>query len=1408
MLKRFIGSTGWKLLAAVMIAGLPSLAQAVKFVPAAKLSAGTNPKAVAVADFNLDGIKDLVIANFNANNVSVLLGKAGGGYQPASTFPVGSGPVAVAVGNLNAPTDPYADIAVANRGSNNVSVLLGDGTGGFTPDNGSPYAVGNSPSDVAFGHFNPPDTRLDLVVSNQGSDNIAILYDYNSTGNYFFFSPQYINVSVGNTVATAPAAMAAGDFIGNNGQWDDLAVANQGSNNITVFVSGNFGINTSKFIISTGIGTGPADVAIGDLDRDGFADDLAVANQASNDVSVLLGNGGGIFTPAAGSPFAAGSAPIALAISDFDGINGPDLAVGNKLSHDVSVLMNNGAGGFMPAAGSPFSAGTNPVSLAVASLNAPVDPYADIAVANEGSNDVSILLNDGLGNFATVGENIGGNSPAAVAVGNLNPLVDPYADLVVANENSNDVSIFLNDGFTAFSGGFGPATNYPAHFGPAGVAIGNLNPVTDPYADLAVANRFSNDVSVLLGDGMGGFGAPAHFAAGITPLSVAIGDLNPLIDPYADIAVANFNSNDVSVFLGDGAGGFAAGSIPTGGTGPAAVTLADINMDTYADLIVANSATNDVSVFLNNGAGGFTAAPGSPFAAGTSPVSVAIGDFDGLNGPDLAVANNGSNDVSILLADGAGGYLTAVNYAVGSSPVAVAVGHFNPPPVLGADMFPDLAVANNGTHDVTILMGDGAGGFTPAPGSPFAAAGSGPSSLAVASLNTLFDPYADLAVANYNSGNVSVLLNVPNQPPTLAVNALLTVQENDPPTAITSAMLQVTDPDNTPAELTFTLLAPPANGSLQNYGVPLIGGNTFSQTDIDLGMLQYQPNTGYFGADSFEFDATDGAVAIAPPAPPGPNHVFDITVTPLAKPPAPTASPNPITVPFNDTLGTTSQISPNDPNAGDTHTYAVTTPAVNGTATMNGAQATYTPATGFAGNDSFVVTVTDNTNRSGTVTIDVTVSHPGLTLVNNTGLTLDEGSGDTPITTAMLQVTDPVTSPTVPTLTYTLVTAPGNGTLKKGAIPNGQPLAVNDTFTQADIDNGLITYMPNAGVSGLDSFVFSVDDGVGGTIGNTNFFITINAVNNPPVPTASPNPVITDEDLPGASLVSPNDPDFGDTHTFTIPAPGNPGAPANGTATVNTVGVVTYTPNPNYNGPDSFDVTVTDQLNASGTVTINVTVNPVNDPPAPTAPPIVTDTQTPGTSQISPNDPDAGDTHTYAVTTPPAMGQATVDAAGLATYTPNGFSTGTDSFVVTVTDAIGATGTVTIDVTVNAAPPPPPTCPSLSLGINANGFVTGNPLTLSASVTPCQNPVVADAYVSVSTPGGASIYLQLGGAFAVVPTPMVTNWTVAPFNGNIFHYVFRGGEPVGTYTVNAFLAQPGTMNVITSAPPVNFSFAP
>jgi hypothetical protein len=358
------------------------------------------------------------------------------------------------------------------------------------------------------------------------------------------------------------------------------------------------------------------------------------------------------FSQPPGSPFATrGDLPLSVAIGDVNLDGQPDVVTANNgcaddgefgCQDDVSVLLGNGSGGLL-ARGTFDADGDELSAVAIGDVNLDGDP--DLVTANEGSNDITILLGNGaaLPNFQSPGLNPGtGSAPVSVAIGDLNG--DGNPDLAAAtNSNSFGVGVLIGDG----TGAFTDADALASGSFPNSIAIGDLD--LDGNPDLATANTNSDDLTVLIGDGAGGFAAPRAFGAGDSPSSVAIGDLNE--DGNPDLATANSSSDEVTVLIGDGAGGFATATDSpfAAGDRPLSVAIADVSLDGHTDLATANIGSDNVTVLIGDGVGGFGEAVASPFAAGDGANSVAVGDLNLDGAPDLATANSGTDSVSFLL---------------------------------------------------------------------------------------------------------------------------------------------------------------------------------------------------------------------------------------------------------------------------------------------------------------------------------------------------------------------------------------------------------------------------------------------------------------------------------------------------------------------------------------------------------------------------------------------------------------------------------------------------------------------------------------------------------------------------------------------------------------------------------------
>ncbi len=310
---------------------------------------------------------DLVTANVAGNNVSILLGSGTGTFAPAVNYAVGSGPQAVCSADFNG--DGKMDVASVNTSGNTVSILLGSGTGTFAP--AVNYAAGSSSNAIFSADFNG-DGKMDLVTANYGSNSVSVLLG-SGTGTF----AAAVNYSCG----LGPQGVFSADFNGDGKM--DLVTANFDSNNISILLGS--GTGTFAAAVNYAVVANPEAVFSADFNGDGKKD-LAVANLGSNKVSVLLGNGTGTF--AAAVNYTVGLGPISVFSADFNGDGKMDLATCNQNDANVSVLLGSGSGTFSAPINYPISG--NPMCIFSADFNG--DGKMDLSVANQ-STTVSILLN-------------------------------------------------------------------------------------------------------------------------------------------------------------------------------------------------------------------------------------------------------------------------------------------------------------------------------------------------------------------------------------------------------------------------------------------------------------------------------------------------------------------------------------------------------------------------------------------------------------------------------------------------------------------------------------------------------------------------------------------------------------------------------------------------------------------------------------------------------------------------------------------------------------------------------------------------------------------------------------------------------------------------------------------------------
>ena len=418
-------------------------------LPSVSYNVGIGPVAITSSDFRNLGVQDIAVVNEIDNTVTILQN------QGLGVFLVVSPPISLGAARTTAPviapsiasavltTSGFHDLVVTDPVANTVQVLLSNGDDTFKEATGSPITVGQQPSSIVLGDFNA-DGIQDFVVTNFKDNTFSL-------------------------------------FLGNN--------------------DGTFKQATgSPFALPT-TATGPIAMTSADFNSDGNLD-LAIANQTTNDVAILLGNGSGSFSLATGSPFTVGQSPVAIASTDLNLDSHPDLAIVNQVDNTVSVVLGNGDGTFTSAPNSPLATGQAPTSVALADLNG--DGVPDIVVTDPQTDSVSVFLGLGQGLFASAFELPAGTTPTAILAASLSGATLP--DVAITDNPSGvagQVTVVLSPAslFSNLSGSIAQ-TPYPgAEYEDIGVKV-KATPTLHPNDDVTLQLEF--EIRALAGSSING----------------------------------------------------------------------------------------------------------------------------------------------------------------------------------------------------------------------------------------------------------------------------------------------------------------------------------------------------------------------------------------------------------------------------------------------------------------------------------------------------------------------------------------------------------------------------------------------------------------------------------------------------------------------------------------------------------------------------------------------------------------------------------------------------------------------------------------------------------------------------------------------------------------------------------------
>ena len=495
------------------------------------------------------------------------------------------------------------------------------------------------------------------------------------------------------------------------------------------------------------------------------------------------------------------------------------------------------------------------------------------------------------------------------------------------------------------------------------------------------------------------------------------------------------------------------------------------------------------------------------------------------------------------------------------------------------------------------------------------------------------------------------------------------------------------------------------------------------------GTLTYTPVPGFSGSDQFSYTITDGHggtatahVTIVVQAPLPPIARNDAATTSLATPVV-------VAVLANDS----------EPNGYALSVTSVSTPA-NGTAKLNAdGTITYSPQRTFTGSDTFTYSIGNGHGGTATATVNISIVPPAPPIAN------DDTAATAYATAVDVYVLSNDTDPNKYFLTVTSASVPGHGSA-----------VVNPT--------GTITYTPQAGFSGSDTFSYTISNGHGGTA-SANVTVT---VQQPNAPLAAADSAATPFNTPVVISVLANDTDPKNLPLSVTQVT----TPPNGIATINGNGTVTYTPKPTFSGTDTFNYTVS---NGSSTASAKVTVT-VAAPPPPVAQPdsATTAFKTPVSISVLTNDSDPNNLAlSVSQVTQPANGTAAINSNGTITYTPQGTFTGSDSFNYTVTNG-GATASAKVSVTVQAPLPP--------VAVNDSASTPfGVPVTVNVLANDSDPQALPLSVVSITQPTVGSAVLNANGTVTFTPNVELSGVST-------FSYTITDGFNTATANVDVTVA--------------------
>ncbi len=721
VVRQFVGS----IVVASALAAAPVAAQNQTFIAAESFGlSGTSQdltSLLSIADVGSnagppDGIADVLTAGQD-QRITVLYGTGDGALLGGPNTITNRIPTAMVVADFTG--DSFFDVVLADS-ANNILCYRGFSDGPPFEVVGTPQRVGNNPIDFATDDLDG-DGKLDLAVLHQGNLSAGEIWVLRGTGNCGFEpfpAPSQVIVPTG----LASSSFVMEDF--NDDGFPDFAVTNAASNDVSV-IHGRADATFAEVQRLSVVPGGAADlvepiaVAAAQLDADERLD-LVVVNRNRDQIAVALGRADGTFAvPTFFASGSNGSSPTSLTLADVDADGRTDVLVANNRSNDASILLGNGDGSFQAARS--WVADQEPLGVGVAALTLDTDDDLDVVVTSRGANGPTATVLQGVGNGALRSvENVAtATSPSDVAVADLD--TDGLPDAVVVNSSGaaeilrsrGDRFEYIGDARLAVDG--------------AVTAVAAADFDGDGLADVALANEGRGSVVFFAGRPGLQFAAPREIVlgAGINALSVGdwtadgrpdvavlrqldetsgiievIGlnasgiqgparttvpgnpvDAVPLrvdADGSIDMVLADIGASRALVMLGRNNGTFGFGTHINAAGAVRAVGTADFDRNACADVLLALSQNGTVQPYFGSCDGNFTAGT-QPIRGASNPVRLGVRDFSGDGVADVLLPDEVDNSALLATKNATGqGFITGLDvYPTSRRPIRALAADFD-----------------------------------------------------------------------------------------------------------------------------------------------------------------------------------------------------------------------------------------------------------------------------------------------------------------------------------------------------------------------------------------------------------------------------------------------------------------------------------------------------------------------------------------------------------------------------------------------------------------------------------------------------------------------------------------------------------------------------------------------------------